>query len=131
MEINRKNFPGLYWLGRCSASLLVAAFASALVGQYGQYAGLPRWLFGPKVPAIALLVAFAVLWIAVIWMNVPQWIARFLDTLWRILTSIFSDTGKAIVGAMRALIAAARPIFWSVVAAFLIWKLCEFVWAHL
>jgi hypothetical protein len=72
MEINRKTFPGLYWLGRCFASLLAVVFLGALTGN-----------LKPGVPGPSVLSRLGILWICAIVLNVPKYIGWCLDWLWR------------------------------------------------
>jgi hypothetical protein len=74
MEINRKNFPGLYWLGRCFVSFLAAVIVMALLAPFSE-----------RLTAVEFSVALGVLWIVAVWANVPKWIAWCLDALWRIV----------------------------------------------
>ena len=125
MEINRKDFPGLYWLGRCFVSFLAAVIVMALLAPSSE-----------RLTAAEFSVALGVLWIVAVWANIPKWIAWCLDALGRIVAWIgreailkaileaIKDIGRAI----RAFVAAVRLVFWPVVAGFLTWKLCEWVW---
>jgi len=79
MEINRKNFPGLYWLGRCFVSLLAALLLLEMLSRFG-WPTSPPWVFG----------TWAVLWIAAVLGNVPRWIGWCLSSPWNLLTSFLA-----------------------------------------
>jgi hypothetical protein len=117
MQIDRKTFPGLYWLGRCFVSFLAAAVVTALLES----------LFRDGRDTF-FLSTLVVLWIVGIVSNIPKWIGRCLDRLPGLTVSIIRTTIQTTRRALAAFIAAMKLIFWPVVAVFLVWKLCEWVW---
>ena len=125
MEINRKNFPGLYWLRRSFVSLLVALFVLALVLPASN---LQREPLSEKESALTFIWGLGTLWIFAVWVNVPKGIAWGLDVLWRIVVSILREAIQHIAHSTRAFVAAVKLVFWPVVAVFIVWKICAWVW---
>src|SRR5665213_3597843 len=97
-EINRKNFPGLYWLGRCFVAFLAAVWLTDLLLYFG-WPTAQSWV----------LSAMAVLWIAGVVANIPKWIARCLD----MPGSIFTATVKSVEQRRTILVMFAASSFFS------------------
>ena len=120
MQINRKTFPGLYWLGRGFVSLVAAMVVMALLEPLGWFKS-----------GTLFLTTLGILWIAGIVGNIPKWMGLCLDGLWRFITAMTRVMVQGIRHAITAFIAAVNLVFWPVVAGFLTWKLCEWVWRML
>lgn len=120
MRIDRKTFPGLYWLGRCFVALLVATVVMASLTPFGWFKSGTQFFIG-----------LGILWLAGIVGNIPTWISLCLDWFWRFIAAIPREVFHAIRGAGISFIAAVRLVFWPVVAGFLTWKLCEWAWRTL
>src|SRR5665213_4174751 len=105
-EINRKNFPGLYWLGRSFIAFLAAVWLTDLL-----------LYFGWPTAQLWVLSAMAVLWIAGVVANIPKWLVRCLD----LLASIFTATVKSVEQRRTILVMfAASCLFFAAVACWVV-----------